>query len=68
MKRLILILLVTLPLLARAQNASWKFFDRYAEAEGFTSVRLERKMMRMMSREAAEKGDEGLAKLLAGIE
>ena len=68
MKRLILILLVTLPLLARAQNASWKFFDCYAEAEGFTSVRLERKMMRMMSREAAEKGDEGLAKLLAGIE
>ena len=32
MKRLILILLVTLPLLARAQNASWKFFDCYAEA------------------------------------
>ena len=37
MKRLILILLVTLPLLARAQNASWKFFDCYAEAEGFTN-------------------------------
>lgn len=68
MKRLILILLIVLPLLARGQNASWKFFDRYAKAEGFTSVQLERKMMRMMSREAAEKGDEGLAKLLGGIE
>ena len=61
-------LLVLLPFLARAQNASWKFFDRYTKAEGFTSVQLERKMMRMMSRQAAEKGDEGLSKLLDGIE
>lgn len=68
MKRLLLILLVTLPFLARAQNASWKFFDRYTKAEGFTSVQLERKMMRMMSRQAAEKGDDGLARLLGGIE
>ena len=68
MKRLLLILLVTLPFLARAQNASWKFFDRYTKAEGFTSVQLERKMMRMMSHQAAEKGDDGLAKLLGGIE
>lgn len=68
MKRLLLILLLVFPLLTHAQNASWKFFDRYAKAEGFTSVQLERKMMRMMSRQAAEKGDEGLAKLLDGIE
>lgn len=68
MKRLLLILLLTLPLLARAQNAAWKFFDRYTEAEGFTSVQLERKMMRMMSRQAAEKGDAGLAQLLDGIQ
>mgnify|MGYP001629795279 FL=1 len=61
-------LLVLLPFLVRGQNASWKFFDRYTKAEGFTSVQLERKMMRMMSRQAAEKGDEGLAKLLGGIE
>ena len=58
MKRLLLILLVMLPFLVRGQNASWKFFDRYTKAEGFTSVQLERKMMRMMSRQAAEKGDE----------
>lgn len=61
-------MLAVLPLLAHAQNASWKFFDRYTKAEGFTSVQLERKMMRMMSRQAAEKGDEGLANLLDGIE
>ena len=48
MKRLLLILLVMLPFLVRGQNASWKFFDRYTKAEGFTSVQLERKMMRMM--------------------
>ena len=68
MKRLLLILLVMLPFLVRGQNASWKFFDRYTKAEGFTSVQLERKMMRMMSRQAAENGDEGLSKLLGGIE
>ncbi|WP_418990637.1 DUF4252 domain-containing protein [Alistipes sp.] len=68
MKRLILILLLTLPFLARAQDAASKFFDRYTAAEGFTSVQLERKMMRMMSRQAAEKGDAGLAQLLDGIQ
>ena len=57
MKRLLLILLVLLPFLVRGQNASWRFFDRYTKAEGFTSIQLERKMMRMMSRQAAEKGD-----------
>lgn len=68
MKRLLLLLLLALPLLSEAQNVSWKFFDRYSAAEGFTSVQLERKMMRMMSRQAAEKGDEGLAQLLDGIQ
>ena len=68
MRRLILILLVMLPFLVRGQNASWRFFDRYTKAEGFTSIQLERKMMRMMSRQAAEKGDRGLAELLGGIE
>ena len=68
MKRLLLILLVLLPFLVRGQNASWRFFDRYTKAEGFTSIQLERKMMRMMSRRAAEKGDRGLAELLGGIE
>ena len=64
MKRLLLILLVLLPFLVRGQNASWRFFDRYTKAEGFTSIQLER----MMSRRAAEKGDRGLAELLGGIE
>lgn len=68
MRRIILCLLLLLPFLARAQNASWKFFDRYTKAEGFTSVQLERKMMRMMSRQAAEKGDAGLSQLLDGIQ
>lgn len=62
-----MLLLIVLPFLARAQNVSWKFFDRYSKAEGFSSVQLERKMMRMMSRQAAEKGDEKLAELLNGI-
>ena len=64
MKRLLLILLVLLPFLVRGQNASWRFFDRYTKAEGFTSIQLER----TMSRQAAEKGDRGLAELLGGIE
>ena len=68
MKRIVLLLLASLPMLVQAQNVSWKFFDRYTKAEGFTSVQLERKMMRMMSRQAAEKGDEGLAGLLDGIQ
>lgn len=57
MKRILLLVLVLLPFLARSQNYSWKFFDRYSDASGFTSVQFERKMMRMMSRQAAEQGD-----------
>lgn len=68
MKRILILLLVVLPFLARAQNVSWRFFDRYSKAEGFSCVQLERKMMRMMSRQAAEKGDSKLAELLDGIE
>lgn len=69
MKRiLLLLLLIVLPLLSGAQNVSWRFFDRYAKSPGFSSVQLERKMMRMMSRQAAERGDEKLAQLLKGIE
>lgn len=68
MKRILILLLVVLPFLARAQNVSWRFFDRYSKAEGFSCVQLERKMMRMMSRQAAEKGDRKLAELLDGIE
>ena len=68
MKRIFLLLLLVLPLLARSQHVSRSFFDRYAQTEGFSSVQLERKMMRMMSRQAAERGDESLAELLNGIE
>ena len=68
MKRILILLLVVLPFLARAQNVSWRFFDRYSKAEGFSCVQLERKMMRMMSRQAAEKGDKKLAELLDGIQ
>ena len=68
MKRILLLVLVLLPFLARSQNYSWKFFDRYSDASGFTSVQLERKMMRMMSRQAAEQGDKKLAELLDEIQ
>lgn len=63
-----MLLLVLLPLAVSGQNASWRFFDHYSKAEGFTSVQIERKMMRMMSRQAAEKGDDKLAELLDGIQ
>ncbi|WP_290534825.1 DUF4252 domain-containing protein [Alistipes sp.] len=71
MKRIFIFLLaamVFIPYLGRAQSASWVFFDRYSKTKGYASVQLERKMMRMMSRQAAEKGDEQLAKLLNGIQ
>ena len=68
MKRILILLLVVLPFLARAQNVSWRFFDRYSKAEGFSSVQLERKMMRMMSRQASERGDEKLSELFRGLE
>lgn len=67
MKRILLLVLVLLPFLACSQNYSWKFFDRYSSESGFTSVQLERKMMRMMSRQASEQGDKQLAELLDGI-
>ena len=68
MKRILLFLLIVLPFLARGQNVSGRFFDRYATSDGFSSVQLERRMMRMMSRQAAEKGDVKLSELLNGIE
>ena len=69
MKRLLLILILLLPRLAAAQsNSVDDFFSRYAAAEGFTSVQLEQKMMQMMSRQAAERGDKGLAVLLKDIQ
>lgn len=68
MKRILILILLSLPLFVRAQSASERFFDHYSKAEGFACVQLERKMMRMMSRQAAEKGDEKLAELLDGIQ
>ena len=69
MKRLLLILILLLPRLAAAQSNSVNdFFSRYAAAEGFTSVQLEQKMMQLMSRQAAERGDKGLAVLLKDIQ
>lgn len=68
MKRILFLLLMVLPFLVRAQNVSWRFFDRYSKSPGFSSVQLERRMMRMMSRQASERGDGKLAELLDGIE
>lgn len=68
MKRLLLLLILLLPCLAKAQSAAvGTFFGRYAAADGFTSVQLEPRMMRMMSRQAADRGDEKLAQLLGDI-
>ncbi len=69
MKRLIIIgLFVLLPMLSRAQSPVMEaFFDRYGAADGITSVALERKMMHMMSVQAAQRGDEELARLLDEI-
>lgn len=67
MKRFLLFVILLLPCLARAQSgAVGTFFERYA-ADGFTSVQLEPRMMRMMSRQAADRGDEKLAQLLGDI-
>lgn len=68
MKRFLLFVILLLPCLARAQSgAVGTFFERYAAADGFTSVQLEPRMMRMMSRQAADRGDEKLAQLLGDI-
>ena len=67
MKRLLLIfaLCLFLPRSVSAQSSSVDdFFRRYDASEGFTSVLLEQKMMQMMSRQAAQRGDKGLAGLL----
>lgn len=69
MKRLLLVLILLLPRLAAAQSSSVDdFFGWYKASEGFTSVLLEQKMMQMMSRQAAERGDKGLALLLKDIQ
>ena len=68
MKRILLLLLILQPFVASSQHVASRFFDRYAKTEGFSSIQLERKMMRMMSRQAAEKGDARLSELLDGIE
>lgn len=71
MKRILLLGLIVLcsqPFSVCGQQVSGAFFDRYARAEGFSSVQLERRMMRMMSRQAADRGDAALARLLDGIE
>jgi len=69
MKRLIIIgLLLLLPMLSRAQSSDIEaLFDRYGAAEGVTTVAFERKMMHMMSMQAAQRGDEELARLLDEI-
>jgi len=69
MKRLIIIgLFLLLPMLSRAQSPALEtLYDRYEAAEGVTSVAFERKMMQMMSAQAARRGDEELARLLDEI-
>ncbi len=57
-----------LPMLSRAQSPALKaLYDRYGAAEEVKSVAFERKMMDMMSTQAAQRGDEELARLLDEI-
>ncbi len=57
-----------LPMLSRAQSPALEaLYDRYGAAEGVKSVAFERKMMDMMSTQAAQRGDEELARLLYEI-
>ncbi len=66
--RIIIGLLLLLPLLSQAQSPAMEtFYDRYGAAEGITSVALERRMMQMMSAQAAQRGDDELARLLDEI-
>lgn len=68
MKRILLILILALPQMLLAQSkAVERFFDSYMASESVTSVQLEPKMMQLMSRQAAERGDEELAQLLRDI-
>ncbi|WP_418981850.1 DUF4252 domain-containing protein [Alistipes sp.] len=68
MKRILLILILALPHTLLAQSkAVERFFDSYLASESVTSVQLEPKMMQLMSRQAAERGDEELAQLLRDI-
>ncbi|WP_295937214.1 DUF4252 domain-containing protein [uncultured Alistipes sp.] len=68
MKRLMLLIILLLPQLAAAQSSAVNdFFNDYVAVEGFTSVQLERKMMQLMSRQAAEHGDKALSVLLDDI-
>ena len=69
MKRLLLIfaLCLFLPRSVSAQSSSVDdFFRRYDASEGFTSVLLEQKMMQMMSRQAAQRGDKGTCRITEG--
>ncbi len=57
-----------LPMLSRGQSSDMEaLFDHYGAAEGVTTVAFERKMMHMMSMQAAQRGDEELARLLDEI-
>lgn len=57
-----------LPMLSRGQSSDMEaLFDHYGAAEGVTTVAFERKMMHMMSTQAAQRGDEELARLLDEI-
>ncbi len=69
MKRLIIIgLFMLLPMLSRAQSPALEaLYDRYGAADGITTVAFERRMMDMMSAQAAQRGDEELARLLYEI-
>ena len=69
MKRLLLILILLLPRLAAAQsNSVDDFFSRYAAPLRLVGSEMCIRDRQMMSRQAAQRGDKGLAVLLKDIE
>ena len=53
---------------AQVLHSMGDFFDKYASAQGVTSVRMERQMLRMMGDQAADRGDKELARLMKNIQ
>jgi Domain of unknown function (DUF4252) len=59
MKKMLFILIASLPALAFAQNSLQSFYDKYAGQEGFTTVKIAPKMFELVA--SAELDDEDLS-------
>ena len=57
MKRLFLILALSMPFMLAAQSTGNSFFDRYSGQEGFTSITITPKMFELLAAMSLETGD-----------